>query len=97
MPVKSRKSFQQNKRVNCESKRNCTNGALKTMAEIIVNNARQIGLNVCADTVIPGDGNCFYHAILQQLRRSEINIDHHSSHLNLDTLPTHLELRVAIL
>ena len=37
------------------------------MAEIIVNNARQIGLNVRADTVTPGDGNCFYHAILQQL------------------------------
>ena len=50
MPVKSRKRvFTQNKRVNCELKRNCTNGA-KTMAEII-NNARQIGLNVCADTV----------------------------------------------
>ena len=42
MPVKSIKIvFTQNKRVNCESKRNCTNGA-KTMAEIIVNNARQI-------------------------------------------------------
>ena len=96
MPVKSiKRVFTQSKRVNCESKRNCTNGA-KTMAEIIVNNARQIGLNVCADTVTPGDGNCFYHAILQQLQRSEINIDHHSSHLNLDTLPTHLELRVAI-
>ena len=91
MPVKSRKRVFTQKRVKCESKRNCTNGA-KTMAEIIVNNARQIGLNVCADTVTPGDGNCFYHAILQQLQRCEINIDHHSSHLNLDTLPTHLEL-----
>ena len=35
MPVKSRKRvFTQNKRVNYESKRNCTNGA-QTMAEIM--------------------------------------------------------------
>ena len=66
------------------------------MAEIIVTNARQIGLNVHADTVTPGDGNCFYHAILQQLQRSEIVIDQHSSHLNLDPLPTHVELGAAI-
>ena len=63
------------------------------MTEKIVNNARQTGLNVHADTVTPGDGNCFYYyLILQHLQRSEIAIDQHSSHLNLDPLPTHLEL-----
>ena len=62
------------------------------MAEIIVTNARQIGLNVHADTVTPGDGNYFYHVTLQ----AEIVIDQHSSHLNLDPLPTNLELGAAI-
>ena len=96
MPKKStRKRLTQRKRVNCTPKRRCTKG-VEGMAEIIVNNARQIGLNVHADTATPGDGNCFYHAILQQLQRSEIVIDQHSPHLNLDPLPTHLELRVAI-
>ena len=65
------------------------------MVNIIANNARGIGLNVCANEVTPGDGNCFYHAILQ-LQRSEIITNHHSSHLNLNPLPTHLELRAAI-
>ena len=45
----------------------------------------------------PGDGNCFYHALLQQLQRSDIAIDYHSSQLNLNPLPSHLELRSAIL
>ena len=58
--------------------------------------ARLIRLNVRADDVIPGDGNCFYHTLLQQLQRSDIAIDYHSSHLNLDPLPSHQELRTAI-
>ena len=95
MPPTRKRFYIQRKRVNCTPKRRCTKG-VEGMAEIIVNNARQIGLNVHADTATPGDGNCFYHAILQQLQRSEIVIDQHSSHLNLDPLPTHLELRVAI-
>ena len=68
------------------------------MANIIVNNARRIGLNVhhSADNVTPGDGNCFYHALLQQLQRSDIAIDYHSSKLNLNLLPSHLKLRSAI-
>ena len=53
------------------------------MANIIVNNARRIGLNVHADDVTPGDGNCFYHALLQQLQRSDISIDYFSTHLTL--------------
>ena len=56
------------------------------MAEVIVNNARHIGLNIDADTATPGDEYCFYHVILQQLQRSEIVIDQHSSHLNLDAI-----------
>ena len=34
------------------------------MAEQIVNNARSIGLNVTANEITPGDGNCFYHALI---------------------------------
>ena len=63
------------------------------MVNIIVNNARQMGLNVHGDNVTPGDGNCFYHAFLQQLQRSDIVIDYHSSHFNLNPLPSHLELK----
>ena len=37
----------------------CTKGPI-AMANIIVNNARRIGLNVRADDVTPGDGSCFY-------------------------------------
>lgn len=66
------------------------------MANIIVNNARQLGLNVRADNITPGDGNCFYHALLQQLQRSDISIDYHSTHLILNPLPSHLELGTAI-
>ena len=96
MPQQStRKRFYTQKRVHCTPERSYTKG-VEGMAEIIANDARQIGLNVHADTVTPGDGNCFYHLILQQLQRSEIDIVQHSSHLNLDPLPTHLELRAAI-
>ena len=41
------------------------------MAEQIVINARQIGLNVSAGDKTSGDGNCFYHALLQQIRGFE--------------------------
>ena len=66
------------------------------MANIIVNNARRIGLNVRTDDVTPGDGNCIYHALLQQLQRSDISIDYHSTHLILNPLPSRLALRTAI-
>ena len=58
------------------TKRYCTKGPI-AMANIIVNNARRIELNVRADDVTPGDGNCFYHALLQQLQRSDIFITQH--------------------
>ena len=49
-----------------------------------------------ADQITPGDRNCFYHAIIQQLQRIEINNDHNSSYLNLEPLPSHLQLRKTI-
>lgn len=63
------------------------------MATIIVNNARRIGLQVCSDRVTPGDGNCFYHAVLQQMQRNDI---HATSDVFQYPLPTHLELRQLI-
>ena len=48
------------------SKKRCMNGP-SAMAEQIVTNVRRIGLNVCAGDITPGDGNCFYHALLQQI------------------------------
>ena len=62
------------------------------MANTIVNNARCIRLNVNADEITPSDGNCFYHAVVQQLHRSNIR----SNILNLNPLPSHLMLRRAI-
>ena len=63
------------------------------LAHQVVENARRIGLNnLTFDRPTPGDGNCFYHAILQQLQRPEI----------MQQLPTHLHfnnhdaLRVAV-
>lgn len=42
-------------------------------ANQIVAHARNIGLsNIVYREITPGDGNCFYHAIVQQLRRREI-------------------------
>ena len=45
------------------------------MANIIVRNALDIGLNVCADSITPRDGNCFYHAVLQQLHLKSVMRD----------------------
>ena len=42
------------------------------MAEQILQNALRIGLYIELDDITTGDGNCFYHAIIQQLRRPEI-------------------------
>ena len=33
----------------------------------------QCGLNVRLDSYTPGDGDCWYHAVVQQLRRPEIS------------------------
>lgn len=95
MPCKAKRKRNHTQIKKDSSKRYCTKGP-KSMSNIIVNNARRIGLNVRANNVTPGDGNCLYHALLQQLQRSDIAIDYHSSHLNLNSLPSHLELRTAI-
>ena len=54
---------------------NCTRpkcASMESIADTIVDNARRIGLSVCADLHTPGDVNCFYHSVLQQLARPEI-------------------------
>ena len=43
----------------------------------IVNNARRIGLNITSDLPTLGDGNCFYRAVVQQLKRSTIRDQTH--------------------
>ena len=63
------------------------------MVTIIVNNAQRIGLQVCSDGVTTGDGNCFYHAVLQQMQTNDI---HTTSDVFHYPLPTHLELRQLI-
>ena len=47
-----------------ESKIKCVRG-VSSIADITVQNARGIGLDLCADEITPSDGNCFYHAIVQ--------------------------------
>ena len=42
------------------------------MAQIILQNALNVGLYVELDEITPGDGNCFYHAIIQKVNRHEI-------------------------
>ena len=44
----------------------------------IRNKARDVGLNATFSTQTPGDGNCFYHAVGECLKRksSSININH---------------------
>ena len=44
----------------------------------ICNKSRDVGLNVMFSTQTPGDGNCFYHAVVECLKHksSPININH---------------------
>ena len=44
----------------------------------ICNKARDVGLNVMFSTQTPGDGNCFYHAVVECLKHKSrpININH---------------------
>ena len=44
----------------------------------ICNTARDIGLNVTFSTQTPGEGNCFYHAVVECLKdkSSPLNINH---------------------
>ena len=48
-------------------------------------------MNVYAHKITPGDGNCFYHAVLQQLHRNDVRRSIHAD-VNLDPLPTHYTL-----
>ena len=43
------------------------------MAHTILQNALNVGLYVELDEITPGDGNCFYHVVIQQLHRPEID------------------------
>ena len=38
----------------------------------IVQNARRIGLDVQLNRITSGDGNCWYHSVIQQISRPEI-------------------------
>ena len=44
----------------------------RILAADIMTNIRRLGLNFILDKVTLGDGNCFFRAILQQLKRSEV-------------------------
>ena len=44
---------------------------------------------MCNDGVTPGDGNCFYHAVPQQMQRNNIHV---TSDVFQYPLPTHLQL-----
>ena len=56
-------------------------------ADMILANARSVGFNdICYKNITPSDGNCWYHAVLDQIRRLGIshlfpayllNLDHH--------------------
>ena len=61
------KTCQRKQLYTSHSKKHCTN-APAAMAKQSVINARQIGLNVFAGDKTSGDGNCFYHGLLKQIR-----------------------------
>ena len=51
---------------------NTLKGLHQLMADTIFDNAQRIGLAVCRDAPTPGDGNCFYHSVIQQLARNDV-------------------------
>ena len=55
----------------CHAVSKCARMA-NTMADTIVANAARIGLFVSCDFPTPVDGNCFYHAVIQQLASPEV-------------------------
>ena len=63
--------------------------AMLEMANQFVVNAQRLGLDVTLDQPTPGDGNCFYHAVVQQLHRPEISTLVHPGMLTLN----HYQLR----
>ena len=67
---------------------------LQSTCEIIVQYARNIGLHVTSDSRTPGDGNCWYHSIIQQLNnRPEI---HRQATHNNQLYDHHHILRLAV-
>ena len=54
------------------------------MDKQILSNLRSLGVvNLTLDEYTPGDGNCFYRAIDQQLRRSDINCQYAGGHSHM--------------
>ena len=49
-------------------------------------NCHQCQMNVCAGDITPGDGNCFYNALLQQIHRFETL----ESLIPMTPIPNHL-------
>jgi len=43
-----------------------------TCAALMVDNANRIGLNVTYVNATAADGNCFYHALVDQIHREDI-------------------------
>ena len=63
-------------------------------ADMILANARSVGFhNICYKNVTPSDGNCWYHAVLDQIRRPDISHLFPANLLNLD----HRQLRNSVL
>ena len=59
------------------------------MANRAVANARNIGLGVTYTVSTPGDGNCFYHAIVNQIQsRTEVQLQINPAF----TLATHYQI-----
>ena len=47
-----------------------------TLAEVIWSKAISIGLDVCILNCTPGDGDCFYHAVLEGMSAKNLNVNH---------------------
>ena len=47
-------------------------GGASTMATQIVRNARSAGLDVAYDFPTLADGNCFYNAVTDQMKRTDV-------------------------
>ena len=63
-------------------------------ADMILANARSVGFNdICYKNITPSDGNCWYHAVLDQIRRPDISHLFPAYLLNLD----HFQLRNSVL
>ena len=61
-------------------------------SNVILRNAHKCGLSVRLDSLTIGDGNCWYHAVVQQIRRPEIYCRVDSKYRNIG----HRELRAKV-